>query len=161
MSEQNIFNNTYSEANDNQFWLTRPPPPPFMPFQPTQPMYNVDYKLPFTRPPLSPCYVPAQNHYTPHSGNIDTQYFQDLYAPSNQSISNTFQSLPENIDEEYILKYLCPLPKALKDETSIWIEKWLASKETEITINNLKSTNAVEVHSKNDYHKPLYLFNIY
>ncbi|CAI6364150.1 unnamed protein product [Macrosiphum euphorbiae] len=145
MSEQNIHNNIYSEANANNFWLTRPPPP-FMPPPPIQPMYNLDYKMPLISPHLFPCNKPAQNYYMPYDGNISNQYYQDQYVPSNQNISNSFSSLPDNIDEEYILQYVCPIPKPLKDDTSIWIEKWLASKEKDITIKNVKSTNLIEIN---------------
>jgi len=155
MSEQNIHNNIYSEANANNFWLTQPPPPfsqpppPFTQPPPIQPMYNLDYQMLFNRPHLSPCNQPAQNYYNmPYGGNISNQFYQDQYVPSNQNISNLFSSLPDNIDEEYILQYICPIPKALKDETSTWIEKWLASKEKDITIKNVKSTDTVEVNQK-------------
>nr|BAH70920.1 ACYPI007461 [Acyrthosiphon pisum] len=145
MSEQDIHNNIYSEANANNFWLTRPPPP-FMPPPPIQPMYNSDYKMPLISPHLFPCNKPAQNYYMPYDGNISNQYYQDQYVPSNQNISNSFSSLPDNIDEEYILQYVCPIPKSLKDDTSIWIEKWLASKEKDIAIKNVNSTNLIEIN---------------
>jgi hypothetical protein len=109
-------------------------------------MYNLDYKMPLIHPHLFPCNKPAQNYYMPCVGGINNQYYQDQYVPSNQNISNSFSSLPDNIDEEYILEYLCPIPKPLKDETSIWIEKWLASKEKDITTKNVKSTNVVEIN---------------
>jgi len=149
MSEQNIHNNIYSEASANQFWLTHPPPR-FTPPQPIQPMYNSDYKMPFIHPHLSPCNTPAQNNYIPYSGNTSNLYYQEQYPPSNQNIINSFSSLPNDIDEEYVLQYLCPMPKAIKDETSIWIEKWLASNKKDTTIQNAKSTNVVEVLSKNN-----------
>ncbi|XP_022170239.1 programmed cell death protein 7 [Myzus persicae] len=141
MSEQNIHSNIYSEANANNFWLTCPPPP-FTTPPPIQSMYNLD----FVHPHLSPCNQPAQNYCMPYGSNISNQYYQDQYVPSNQNISNLFSSLPDNIDEEYILKYVCPIPKALKDATSIWIEKWLAGKEKDFTIKNVKSTNVVEIN---------------
>ncbi|XP_015372272.1 PREDICTED: uncharacterized protein LOC107167636 [Diuraphis noxia] len=166
MSEQNIHNNIHSEANANNFWLTQPPPsfsqplppftqplPPFTQPPPIQPMYNLDYQMPFNHPHLSPCNQPAQNYYMPHGGNINNQYYQDQYVPPNQNISNLFSSLPDNIDEEYILQYICPIPKALKDETSIWIEKWLASKEKNTTIKNIKSTDIVEINQISNYVK--------
>lgn len=157
MSEQNIHNNIYSEANTNNFWLTCPPPP-FMPPQPIQPMYNLDYNnIPFIRPPPSPYNQPAQN-YMPYGANISNQHYQEQYVPSHQNIINSFSSLPDNIDEEYIRQYLCPLPKALKDETTIWIEKWLASKEKH-TIKDVKSKNVVEVNSKNNYYICLVITN--
>jgi len=150
MSEQNIHNNIYSEGNANNFWLTQPPPPFTQP-PPIQPICNLDYQMRFNHPHLSPCNQPAQNYYMPYGGNISNQYYQNQYVPSNQNISNSFSSLPDNIDEEYILKYICPIPKALKDETSIWIKNWLANKEKDITIKDEKSTDIVEVNSKNNY----------
>jgi len=152
MSEQNIHNNIYSEGNANNFWLTRPPPPPFIQPPPIQPMYNLDYNMPLIHPRLFPCNKPAQNYYMPYNDNISNQYYQDQYVPSNQNINSSFSSLPNNIDEEYILQYVCPIPKPLKDETSIWIEKWLAGKEKDITMKNVKSTNVIEVNSKNIYY---------
>jgi hypothetical protein len=150
MSDQSNQSNMYFKANTNNFWLTRPPPP-FIPSQPIQPMYNI-HNIPFIHPPLSPCNKPAQNYYMPYGVDISNQYYQEQYVPSNQNISNSFSSLPDNIDEEYILQYLCPIPKTLKDETTIWIEKWLATKEKDFTIKNVKSTNVIEVNSKNIYH---------
>lgn len=147
MSEQNIHNKIYSEANTNNFWLTRPPPP-FISPQPIQPMYNLDYNnIPFIYPPPSPYNQPAQNYYMPYGANISNQHYQEQYVSSRQNISNSFSSLPDNIDEEYIRQYLCPLPKVLKDETTIWIEKWLASKEKHNnTLNDVKSKNVVEIN---------------
>ncbi|XP_060849012.1 programmed cell death protein 7 [Rhopalosiphum padi] len=144
MSGQSNQSNMYSEANTNNFWLTRPPPP-FMPSRPIQPMYNI-HNIPFIHPPLSPCNKPAQNYFMPYGVDISNQYYQEQYVPSNQNISNSFSSLPDNIDEEYILQYLCPIPKTLKDETTIWIEKWLATKEKDFTIKNVKSTNVIEIN---------------
>lgn len=151
MSEKNIHNNTYSETNANNFWLTRPPPP-FITHPPIQPMFNLDYKMPLIRPHIIPCNKPSQNYYMHCDGNISNQHYEDQYVPSNQNVYNSFSSLPNDVDEEYILQYVCPISKPLKDETSIWIEKWLASKEKDITIKNVKSTNVIEVNFKNSYY---------
>lgn len=67
--------------------------------------------------------------------------FQDQYIPYNQPTSNSFPPLPDNIDEEYILKYLCPINFFTKDETNVWIKNWFANKGNESAVINKKSTN--------------------
>lgn len=149
MSEQNIHNNNFLEANASNFWFTCPPP--IAQSQPMTPNYNLDYRMPFIRPFVSSNNRPAQTNpmVLPYSCNVSNLNYQDQYVPYNQSIRNSFPPLPDNIDEEYILKYLCPLPKVPKDETNIWIENWLASKKKEgSTDENIKSTN-VKVLYKN------------
>ena len=100
MSKQNI-HNIYSEVNTNNFWLTLPPPTYTLP-QPVQPMYNLDYNMPFIRPHVSLCNTPTQNYCMPYGGNISNQCYQDQHVPSNQNINNSFSSLPDNIDCKYL-----------------------------------------------------------
>jgi hypothetical protein len=138
-------NNGLSKVNDNHFWLTRPPPS-LTPIQNRTPIYNLNYGLPFNRP-----YAPSYNRLNQRPTSLSYSYdisnlnHQDHY---NQYTNNLFPPLPENIDEEYILKYLCPLPKPHKDETTIWIENWLANKNKDITVQKVKQTN-VKVFSVN------------
>lgn len=144
MSEQNNHINSLSELNSNNFWLTQPPPF-FTQTQNMTPMYNVNYRAPFPPqipPHASSCYKLDQSPTPlPYSCDIRNINYQDQYLPYNQITSNSFPPLPENIDEEYILKYICPLQKPLKDETTIWIENWLANKDKEITTQKVKPTN--------------------
>lgn len=144
MSEQNIHNNQFSE-NTNNFWLTRPPPLMFTPLQTRQSIYNLSHRIPVIHPHVSSYNNSTQiNSTLPYNCNISNLNYQDQYISYNQNISNSFPSLPANIDEEYIIKYLCPVQNSPKDETDIWIENWLFNKETEITANEIKQTN-VEV----------------
>lgn len=140
MAKQNIYINPLPEANANNFWLTRPPPP-FTPSQPMTPLYNLGNRMPFSPShDVSSCYIPAPLP----SYNLN---YQNQYSSYNQS--NSFPPLPDDIDEEYILKYLCLIPKPPKDEITIWIENWLASKRIEIPEQNVKSINNIEVLFKN------------
>lgn len=138
MSDLNNHNNDLSKVNDNYFWLTQPPPF-FIPTQNTTSTCNLNYGIPFNHP-----YVPSCNKLdhrpipSSYSYDISNLNHQDQY---NQYTNNVFPPLPKNIDEEYILKYLCPLPKPHKDETTIWIENWLANKNKEISIQKVKQTN--------------------
>lgn len=141
MQQQNNYNNQ-RDKNPNKLLLRRFPI--CTPSQSTIPVYNLDYRTPFIRPNNEPALrnpiaLPCNN------GHLN---YQNRSAPPYQNI-NTFPPLPDNIDEEYILKYLCPAKTAIKDETfNVWFENWIASKGKKIPTPNSKSTN-VEVHSKN------------
>jgi len=105
------------------------------------------YRMPFIRPHMPFYNQPVQRSPIPLQYNYNiNQYYQDQYVSYNQDmISTSFPVLPNNIDKEYILNYLCPVQKGPKDNTNIWIENWLISKEKDIALQNVKSTN-VEVH---------------
>lgn len=141
MSEQNYHSNRFSEVNANNFWLTQPPPF-YTPTQNMTPMYNLNYRPSFIDSRASLCNKldqrPAPPPYNCNNSNLN---YQSQYLPYYQSTSNSFPPLPENIDEEYIFKYLCPLKKPLKDETTIWIENWLANKDKGIKIQKVKQTS--------------------
>jgi len=145
MAKQNNHYNTIPETNANHFWLTRPPPPLFMPSQPMTPTY----RMPSVHPHVSLYNQPAKGStvtlpYSCH--HISNQNYQDQYISNNQNIiSTSFPVLPDNIDQEYILRYLCPVHKGPKDETTVWIENWLISKGNDIALKNVKSTN-VEIN---------------
>lgn len=144
MAEQNI-HNTISEVNKNNFWLTCPPPV-LTPTQSMTPTYNLEYRAPFVYPYMPTCNkVEERNPISlPYNYcSINNLNYQNRYVPLNQSINNSFSSIPENIDEEYILKHhVCPERKVLKDETNLWIENWLAAKGKQISKQiNVKSTN--------------------
>lgn len=147
MAKQNIHINPLTEANANNFWLTRPPPP-FTPLQPMTPVYNLDCRMPFSPShDMSSNYIPAP--LPPYNMN-----YQNQYSPYNKS--NSFPPLPDDIDEDYIFKYLCPIPKPPKDEITIWIENWLASKRIEIPKHHIKSTTNIEV-----LFKSIYILNLF
>lgn len=148
MAEQNINNN---EINTNNFWLTHPPPL-FMSSQSMIPIYNSPYRLPYNHSHVSSYNKPAQiNSMALPYTSISNQNYQDQYIPRGFNINNSFPPLPDNINKEYILKYLCPLQKAPKDKTNIWIENWLSSKERKIVIQNVNSTNVKVLYKKYIY----------
>lgn len=165
MAKQNMnINSTYSEINPNNFWLTHPPPS-LMTSQLATPIYNFDYRTPFIHPNFSyntPTSVNSMLSYNYNNSDID---FQNRFIPFNQNSSNSFPPLPDNIDEEYILKYLCPLPKPPKDETNVCIDNWLASKSNEITLG-VKSTNVKVLHKNKlfflflDIYNFIYIFRL-
>lgn len=141
MAEQTIHNNVFSTTNTNNFWLTRPPPN-FISSQPMPPINNYNYRMPCIYPPVSLSNQPMQiNTNLPYSCNLNNLNYQNQYTPYNQSIRNSFPPLPDNIDKEYILSYLCTSPKVLKDTTSGWIENWLATKVKIIKTQNVKTAN--------------------
>lgn len=141
MAEQTIHNNILCATNTNNFWLTRPPPN-FTPSQTMPPINNYNYRMPFICPPITLSNQPTQINTTlPYNCNPNNQKYQNQYIPYNQNISNSFPPLPDNIDKEYILTYLCSPPKLPKDTTSIWIENWLATKVIEVKTQNVKTTN--------------------
>jgi len=146
MAEQNIYKNILPGANAN-FWLTHPPPPLFMPSQPMTPTY----RMPFIHPHMSLYNQPVQESSVslPYNYNFSNQNSQNQLVSYNQNmISTSFPVLPDNIDKEYILKYLCPVHKGPAYKTNVWIENWLANKEKDIALQNVKATN-VEVLKKN------------
>lgn len=147
MAKQNN-HNTPPDANANHFWLTCPPPQLFMPSQPLTPTYN---RMPPSIHPRVPLYnQPAKESTVPlsYSCNISNQSYKNQFVSNNQNIiSTSFPVLPDNIDKEYILKYLCPVHKCPKDKTTVWIENWLIGKGKDIALENVKSN--VEVHFKN------------
>lgn len=147
MEQQDTYNNQ-CDRNPNKFLSTSLPV--FTPSQSMIPVYNLDYRVPFFRPHnVSLHNEPALENRIALPCNIGHLKHQDHYVSSNQNKS-TFPPLLDNIDEEYILKYLCPPKTALKDGTfNIWFENWIASKGYKIPTPNSKSTN-VEVHSKNN-----------
>lgn len=144
MAEQNIHHNTMSEVNSNNFWLTCPPPL-LTPTQSMTSVYNLNYRAPFVPPYMSSCNKPEERNSIsfPYNCNVNNLNYQDQYVPLNESMNNSLFSFPENIDKEYILKYVYPEQKVLKDETSLWIENWLAAKGKQISmqINVVKSSN--------------------
>jgi len=136
MTEQSTNNNIVSEAN---FWLTQPPPN-FIPS--ITPIYNVDYGTQLIHPCVSLYNNPTQrNTMVPYNGSFNYINYQNQYVPYNQNISNSFPPLPDNIDQEYILAYLCPVPKTPKDATNVWIENWVATKEKKVVTQNVKTNN--------------------
>lgn len=135
MAERTIHNNILCTTNTNNFWLTRPPPN-FTPSQTMPPINNYNYRVPFICPPVTLSNQPTPINTTlPYNCN-----YQNQYIPYNQSISNSFP-LPDSINKEYILTYLCSPPKLPEDTTSIWIENWLATKVRDIKTQNVKTTN--------------------
>lgn len=151
MSEQTLHNNQLSETNINNFWLTCPPPSIFTPSHTRPPVHNLDHRINYIHPNITSYNDPVQiNAMLPYSCNISNLNYQDQHIPYNQSSSNSFPLLPDNIDKEYIIKYLCPVQNYPKDETNIWIENWLSIKGTETTIQKIKPKN-IEVLFKEAY----------
>lgn len=144
MTEQNIYNNTPSDSNINKFWLTHPPPY-YSPSQSVTSINCLEYRMPFIPPQnISSCNNVAQiNTILPYQCNHNNLNYQDQYLPKsyNQNTSSSFPPLPDNIDEEYIFKYICPIQQSPKDPTNIWIENWLSSKEKETQKPNVKIIN--------------------
>ncbi|VVC30039.1 Programmed cell death protein 7 [Cinara cedri] len=143
MAEKDTYNNPISDTNDNNFSLTCPPA--FKHSQSSKLVYNLDCKMPFVHPPnLSLYNKPTLRNPMPYNCDVSNLNHQEHCVPDYQSIS-TFPPLPDNIDKEYILKYLCPVKNAVKDETfNIWFENWIASKKNKI-IPNTKSSN-IKIH---------------
>jgi len=139
MAEQNTYNNTLSNANANSIWFTQPPPR-LPPSQSMRPIYNLDYRMPFLHPNVPSCNIPSPiSTMLPYNCNISN--FNSQHQHVSLDKSNLFPPLPDNIDKEYILKYLCPIEKAPKDKINIFIENWLATIDNELKIKNVKTTN--------------------
>lgn len=137
MSEQNSYNQFL--GNTNNYWLTHPPPLMFIPPQTRQSIYNLDHRIPLIHPHVSSYNNSTQiNSTLPYNCNLNYNQYNMSY---NQNKNNSFPPLPDNIDEEYIIKYLCPIQNSPKDNTDIWIENWLSSKETDIKTKEIKQTN--------------------
>lgn len=143
MTEQSTNNNFIPEANVNNFWLTQPPPN-FT--RPMAPIYNLDYRTQLIQPCVSLYNNPTQgNTMVPCSGNFNYLKYQNQHISYNQNVRNSFPPLPNNIDRDYILTYLCPVPKAPKDPTNVWIENWVATKEKKVVTQNIKTANNIKV----------------
>jgi len=121
---------------------------------PSQPM-TPTYRMPFIHPHMSLYNQPVQESSVPlpYNYSISNQNYQNQYVSYNQNmVSTSFPVLPDNIDKEYIPKYLCPILKGSTDKTNVWIANSSASKRKDIALQNVKETNVRYYLKINKYH---------
>ncbi|XP_050424393.1 uncharacterized protein LOC126835690 [Adelges cooleyi] len=136
---------------NSHMWLSNPSPA--TPLLPLIPPYNAAFGIPFPPPnmpvPKSQISQMAYQNMMPLPPNLDN-YFQNAFNQPGDSNSiidtSTFPPFPDNINEEYVLKNICPVQEKPKDEISLWIKKWSIDKfNKEPAHNDVKSMYDIKV----------------